>query len=57
MQATGLFKNIERRPEIKVIGVAENDLCLYIVNKLLLANGFYCPAVPTGMKMGVRISP
>ena len=39
MQSAGLFQYTCTRPQVKMIGIAQDDLCLYIVFQLLLANG------------------
>jgi hypothetical protein len=39
--------------KIKMIGIAQNDLCINIFLKECALYAFTVPTVPTGIKMGV----
>ena len=41
VQATGGLQHLQTRPQVQVIGVAQNNLCLHICHQLLLRHGFY----------------
>ena len=40
VQSAGAFENVEPRPQIEVIGVAQYDLGFYVVAQLVLMHGF-----------------
>ncbi len=44
MQSTGCPQHLEARPQVEVIGVAENDLRLHLLTQLAEMHAFHCAA-------------
>ena len=57
VQAARLFEDIRSRTQVKVVGIPQDNLRPDLLLQVTVENPFNAATVPTGIKIGVRISP